>query len=224
MKTCTAILLVLAIGVLAVWATGDEPNAPAKEGGSGADVRRGGPGGSPRGRHGRGGRRGRRQHKALTEEQEAEFLEVIKKKRPFAYRMLMRLKEHNPDRYRGVLYRHWLDWQQLQRMPEKVRKAHETIQQGRRAMVKLIMQYRSAETDDAREKITSQIRTLAAEIFDAHLVMREYKVTELENRIKELRKELKELRRNRDDEIEKNVRKLLRRHGRGKDRRKDKAE
>ncbi|MFP4139896.1 MAG: hypothetical protein ACOCZU_02390 [Planctomycetota bacterium] len=213
MKNATGILLIIVLAAAVVWAGGRDANDTAPADAPKLDIEKDGPkatGGPPPPR----AMRRRWRHKNLTDEQEAEFLAALKKNRPFTYRMLQRLKEHNLDRYRGTLYRHWLDWQQLQRMPEKVRKAYTAIQQGRRAMVKLIVQYRSADDDEARKKITSQIRSLAAEIFDAHLVMREYKVAELEDRIKELRKELKELRQNRDDEIEKNVQKLLRRRGR----------
>jgi hypothetical protein len=217
MKTFIGILLVLAAVSAAVWAGGDEPNAATsqkdKRGSAGAN-RSEEP--SPR-RHGRGGRRGHRRAKALTEEQEKEFLAVLKENRPFVYRTLQRLKKHNEDRYRGVLYRHWLDWQQLQRMPKEVQQAHTTIEQGRRAMVKLMVQYRRADNDQARKKLTSQIRSLAADIYDAHLKMREYKITELETRIKQLRAELKDRRENRDQQIEKNVRRLLHRHGRRKE-------
>lgn len=212
MKNATGILLIIVLAAAVVWAGGKDANDTAPAAAPKLDIEKDGPKASDGPPHRSRGRRWR--HKNLTDEQEADFLAVLKKNRPFTYRMLQRLKEHNLDRYRGMLYRHWLDWQQLQRMPEKVQKAYTAIQQGRRAMVKLIVQYRSADDDEARKKVTSQIRSLAAEIFDAHLVMREYKVAELEDRIKELRKELKELRRNRDDEIEKNVRKLLRRRGR----------
>lgn len=211
MKNATGILLMIALVAAAVWAGADDANDTAPKAAPKLDIEKDGPkatDGPPS--HSRGRRGGRWREKNLTEEQEAEFLALLKKNRPFTYRMLQRLKENNLDRYRGMLYRQWLDWQQLQRMPEKVRKAHTAIQQGRRAMVKLIVQYRSADDDEARKKITSQIRSLAAEIFDAHLVMREYQVAELEDRIKELRKELKELRNSRDAQIEKNVTKLLR--------------
>ncbi|MFP4054128.1 MAG: hypothetical protein ACLFV7_09720 [Phycisphaerae bacterium] len=165
----------------------------------------------------RGHRGGRRRHyRGLTEEQEKEFLAEIKEKRPFGYRMLMNLKERNSRRYRMVLYQHWLEWQRFQRMPEKVQEAMEDIQDGRKTLVELIALYRRTEDEEEKAKLKSRIRSAVVKIFDADLVVRDHKLSELEERIKQLKKDLAERKENRDDEIDSKVQNLLRLRGRGK--------
>jgi hypothetical protein len=159
-----------------------------------------------------GGRR--RHYRGLTEQQEKEFLAEIKDKRPFGYRMLTKLKERNSRRYRAVLYQHWLEWQRFKRMPEKVQEALEDIQEGRKTLVELIGLYNRTKDEDARAKLKSRIRTAVVKVFDADLVVRAHKLSELEERIKQLKKDLAERQENRDDEIDSKVKKLLRLRGR----------
>ncbi|HAU38787.1 MAG TPA: hypothetical protein DCX07_13855 [Phycisphaerales bacterium] len=192
--------VVLASVTAAQWAQTDEPGARRAMRESRAE-RREGPGNGPGAQ-------------AVTSEQETKALAALKKYRPLYHQRLMTLKASNPGIYRRYLAWVWQWYQDIENMPEKVRQAVSAKQDAEVRIGQILREYRDSSSDSERAELKSKLRAVMAEHFDAEQVEREWRLSQLEDRIKRLRAELKERIERREKIIDVRVAQWLEQEGR----------
>lgn len=130
--------------------------------------------------------------KPLTEEQEAELLEAVRKHSPADHERIVKLKASKAGEYRHVLRRMWLWYQQWKGRPEEVRQAYWTLKETRAEASELVRRAKNAKTKGEREKLSARLRQVVAREFDAWQVIRKYQLAQFATRIEQLEAELKE--------------------------------
>lgn len=144
----------------------------------------------------------------LGEQQKQQTLEFLKDHLPEHHASVTRLQKDNPSGHQRALRRWYWSMRSWQRMREDAQKAY--VQKTRASLqAKLLArQVRSAEPE-ARKALLAKLRTQAATIFDADLVLRRYQLDQLEERIRTLRTDLAERGTSRDKLITERVEKYL---------------
>ncbi len=146
---------------------------------------------------------------SLQGELARQFLEHLAEKEPEEYARLMELRKRRPGMYRLELLAAWVRRQRMEHVPKEVREAKETIETGRRVILRLVMQYRRETDSGKREAVRGKIVQAVGELFDADITLREHQVKELEERLAAVRQEIKDRRANRDEVVEDRVQRVL---------------
>jgi hypothetical protein len=136
----------------------------------------------------------RRESRALriTETQEAELLEAIKKNYPARYERMLRLRHEAPRIYRVTLPRLWRWYQGWRNMSEEGREAALQLEQSRLRMFQLMRQIRMAPPGEPRRRAIESLREALREQFEAEQLIREKRLAQLEEELKRIRAEMKE--------------------------------
>jgi hypothetical protein len=165
-----------------------EPPRPKRDrapGKPGATTRPGPRPGSPQGPS-------RYRRRPLTEEQEKEVLQYLKKKRPEIYEQVLASREKDPRRYSWTLRSMWFFLSRLKRLPKPVQEAEETRQITHLRMWRLAHQLQGTKNAATRKELEQQMLEQADQNFAAEQIVREHRLTELAEQIKRIKAELKE--------------------------------
>lgn len=140
----------------------------------------------------------------ITPEQEAELLAALKESSPehyYAYLMAMK-KSGNEALYRRSLAHAWRTYEQWRNAPKHVREQVLAEREASIEIGKLVDELRHARSAAIRGELTAKLRQAIARRFEAEVVIRDYRLTQFEQRIKTLREELAERIKNRDRHID----------------------
>ncbi len=128
---------------------------------------------------------------AMTAEQEEELLAFFKKHDSPQYARLMDLKKANPQVFETTA-RAWYNWiNGIKDMPGEVQKAYVVQQEAYTNIYRKVADIRSAASDELRQQRIGELREQVTELYKAQIVVRDYKVSQLETQLDELRKGLK---------------------------------
>jgi hypothetical protein len=152
----------------------------------------------------------RRGGPALSEDQERELLSVLKDKQPGHYQRLVELRDSHPRRYRWALLSAWRWYRRWRAMPEDIREAANAAQNAKIMIYRTLQELREADDDYARFRLRRELRHAVRQEFEAELVVREYRLAQLEAELERLRAELEQREQNADALIAERVEHHLR--------------
>ena len=158
--------------------------------------------------HGRGGGGYRFRGTRLTEKQEAELLEHLKKHQPDIYKRLAELRQKDDRTYRQWLSRLWPPYERLMKLPEALRKHIYAKEAARRNMYRLLRAIRDAGPEDKSRLIEELHKTVTVQ-FEAEQAEREYRLTQLAKEIERVRAEVKARQAKREKIISDRVERLM---------------
>jgi ATP-dependent Lon protease len=147
---------------------------------------------------------------SLTEQQENDLLAVLKETQPENHRRLLELKKSSPDRFRWAMRAMWPWYQRYKSMPKEAQKAMLDEQDAKVEIWRIVEALPQAKDPAERAKLTSDLREAVSKQFGADQVLREYRLTELEQQIKRLREELQQRREQREQILKDRVEEWLR--------------
>ncbi|MGC9454653.1 MAG: hypothetical protein ACP5HU_07295 [Phycisphaerae bacterium] len=130
----------------------------------------------------------------LSEEQEQEILEVLKEHQLGQYQRLMELREEDPDRYQAAVHAAWRWYRRWKSMPEEVQQAANDARNAKIAIYRVTRELRDVEDSYMRTRLVGELRQAIRQEFQAELVVREYRLNQLEAELKRLREELRQRR------------------------------
>ena len=150
----------------------------------------------------------------LTPTQEAELLADLKQSSPdHYYAYLVALKKTNAKLYRQALGYAWRMYEQWRDAPKKVRDQVVAEREATIEIGKLVYAV-GQEKDPARKAgLAEKLKQAVTRKFDAELVIRDYRLAQLEKRLENYRAELKERKEQRSDQILKRYKEWLDRAG-----------
>lgn len=136
------------------------------------------------------GRRGR----SLSEQQEKELLEALQEHQLGHYQRLMELQEEDPDRYQAALRSAWRWYRRWKTMPDEVQQAANDARNAKIAIYRITKELRRIEDSYMRTRLAKELRDAVRREFQAELVVREYRLDQLEAELNRLREELRQRR------------------------------
>jgi len=129
----------------------------------------------------------------LTPEQEAQLLADLKQSSPdLYYAHLIALKKTNPKLYRRALGYAWRKYVQWRDAPKKVRDQVVAEREATIEIGKLVYSIGQEKDPGRKAKLTAKLKQAVTRKFDAEIVIRDYRLAQLEKRLKDYRAELKE--------------------------------
>lgn len=142
---------------------------------------------------------------SLSDEQEAELLEVLREHQPGHYRQLTELRDSDPRRYRSALMSAWRWYQRWKVLPEEVQEASNAARNARITVFRIMRELRDTADPQARRQLLRELREAVRQEFQAEQIVREYRLEQLEAELERLREELKHHRENAEELIEERV-------------------
>jgi hypothetical protein len=195
---------------VAVAALNEPDSAGAAPAAKGPPERQAGPPDPPgRGPSSRPGpSRYRRFSRPLTEEQEQEVLDYLKKKRPELYDQTIESRQKDPRRYQRTMFMIWGWVSRLKKLPENVRDAEERRQAAQLKMYRAARDLQSTKDPAEKKRLEKQLEEQAAVFFDADQIIRGHRLTELAKHIKQLKAELEARAQDRENLIQETVERM----------------
>ena len=127
----------------------------------------------------------------LTDQQETEVLEVIRTRQPERYAELMQLKEDRPEAYRFAIANVWRAYSAIRQAPPQVQDAFFAERAAKARQGELIRQIREAQGDQERiGQLRQELREALVAEFDASQIIRQHRLSTLEDQVKRLQVEL----------------------------------
>ncbi len=145
----------------------------------------------------------------LTEQQEAELMEMLQEKRPWLYERMSRMKQEDPEHYRRGLGRMWKWYHRYKEMPEEEKQKELAKQEERMKILRLAHKYHSTQDPKERAGIEKELRKAVSKGFDSQMERRRQSLKKMEERLERLRSKLEEHEKNRNEVIEKRVKHIL---------------
>jgi len=145
----------------------------------------------------------------LSDQQQKEMLEAIKRFRPEMYERLMKARQERPGQQAMLMrtmwewYKGWKEW------PEEVQKAAVIGQESRVRIVRIIEAFKGASDKQARATLVDRLRDAIRKRIEADITIQQYQLEQLQKRLERMRQELKERSEKMDQAIEGEVQSLL---------------
>lgn len=138
---------------------------------------------------------------ALSEQQQQEVLEMLKEHQLGHYQRLMELREQDPDRYQAALHSAWRWYLRYKSMPEEVRQAANDSRNAKIAIYRVTRELQNTHDTYMRTRLVKELRQALRQEFQADLVVREYRLNQIEAELERLREEFQQRRENAEEII-----------------------
>ena len=145
----------------------------------------------------------------LTEEQETEVLEHLRKTQPEEYKKILELKESQSRRYRWVIMERYRWYQRYKSMPQDVQKALVQQYEGRVKIARLRAALADRPDPEKTRQLQEEIRQQVTQLFDANQTIRKHYLKELEQRLERFKKEIEQRDARRAELIQEEVAQIL---------------
>ena len=145
----------------------------------------------------------------LAGEQESAVMAWLQAERPGYHKLMLELKETDPDRYSDRLPTLMKIMLHQQLMSPQERDATNDEREKQVMVAQIAGRMRQVSDDSARAELKKQLNHAISIQFDAEQALREIRLNELEARIKEIRQELDRTRKEREEIIAGRLRRWL---------------
>lgn len=150
-----------------------------------------------------------RKRTPLSQQEQREALEFLRKHRPDQHERVVRLKEIDLETYMWVLRRYWRRAQRLKGMSKEAKAVFLAVHDIRVEIVRLRGALGQAGDEAERKEFKKQIRAAVTKEFGAEQKMLEYRLKGLEAQIKRMRQSLADRARNRKQIIDDRLERLI---------------
>lgn len=126
----------------------------------------------------------------VTPEQEAELLEMLKRRQPKRHERMLKFREEHPDKYQRLLPRAWQWYQHFESLPPEVREVHLQLHEVRMNIWRISEKLAKVDEPGKKARLKEKLERAVGKQFDLEQKLLEQRLTELEEQLHRLRADL----------------------------------